>query len=118
MNRVMQKVKLAATARCIVGVTNNQVPAYRPNRISQVGLLTSGDRGRPEVSAIPSNPCKQPLTDVGRLREFTTELGCPDHVRVTPGRNRRRRHPRSAASCQVATTARTFLVSGFVPNWE
>jgi hypothetical protein len=30
MNRVMRKVKLAATAHRIVGVTNNQMPAYHP----------------------------------------------------------------------------------------
>jgi hypothetical protein len=39
--------------------------AIRPNRISQAGLLMSGDRGRPEVCAIPSNRSDQPLTDVG-----------------------------------------------------
>jgi hypothetical protein len=39
----------------------------RPNRIGQAGLLMSGDRDRPEVSAIRSSRSVQPVEDMNLL---------------------------------------------------
>ena len=43
-----------------------------------------------------------------RRGSFSTEFGCPRHVRFTPGRDRWSGHPGSAASCQCTRSPPTY----------
>jgi hypothetical protein len=87
---------IAGQAREVGSFTTLVMSRFCPERLvfqPERSRNMSAECGESEATGRRSERREQPLTDVGRLLVFTSELGCPRHVRVAPGRGRWGGHP-------------------------